>query len=75
MGAHQDVDGVDLKDSQAVEHPHEPGRRRASATPRAVEALGGEGDPPGFRRGQRYVAGTVYLGLGVATAVSGRGKS
>ena len=29
----------------------------------------------GFRRGQRYVAGTVYLGLGIATAVSGRGKS
>ncbi len=28
----------------------------------------------GFRRGQRYVAGTVYLGLGIATAVSGRGK-
>ena len=29
----------------------------------------------GFRRGQRYVAGTVYLSLGIATAVSGRGKS
>jgi threonine/homoserine/homoserine lactone efflux protein len=29
----------------------------------------------GFRRGQRYVAGTLYLGLGIATAVSGRGKS
>ena len=24
-----------------------------------------------FTRGQRYVAGTVYMGLGVATAVSG----
>jgi threonine/homoserine/homoserine lactone efflux protein len=32
-------------------------------------------DHAGFRRGQRYVAGTMYLGLGVATAVSGRGKS
>jgi threonine/homoserine/homoserine lactone efflux protein len=32
-------------------------------------------DHAGFRRGQRYVAGTVYLGLGVATAVSGRGRS
>jgi threonine/homoserine/homoserine lactone efflux protein len=29
----------------------------------------------GFRRGQRYVAGTLYLGLGIATAVSGRGKN
>lgn len=29
----------------------------------------------GFRRGQRYVAGTVYLGLGVATAVSGRARN
>lgn len=29
----------------------------------------------GFRRGQRYVAATVYLGLGVAAAVSGRAKS
>ena len=28
----------------------------------------------GFLRAQRYVAGTVYLGLGVATAVAGRGK-
>ncbi|HEY7512869.1 MAG TPA: LysE family translocator [Vicinamibacteria bacterium] len=27
----------------------------------------------GFRRGQRYVAGSVCLGLGIATAVSGRG--
>jgi threonine/homoserine/homoserine lactone efflux protein len=30
---------------------------------------------PAFRRGQRYVAATVYLGLGVATAVTGRAKS
>lgn len=28
----------------------------------------------GFLRTQRYVAGTVYLGLGVATAIAGRGK-
>jgi threonine/homoserine/homoserine lactone efflux protein len=32
-------------------------------------------DHAGFRRGQRYVAATAYVGLGVATAVSGRGKS
>jgi threonine/homoserine/homoserine lactone efflux protein len=25
----------------------------------------------GFARGQRYVAGSVYIGLGVATAFSG----
>jgi threonine/homoserine/homoserine lactone efflux protein len=31
-------------------------------------------DHAGFRRGQRYVAATAYVGLGVATAVSGRGK-
>ena len=29
---------------------------------------------PGFRRGQRYVSGGVYLMLGAATAVSGSGK-
>lgn len=28
----------------------------------------------GFRRGQRYVSGGVYLALGAATAVSGSGK-
>ena len=29
---------------------------------------------PGFRRGQRYVTGGVYLALGAATAISGSGK-
>ena len=29
---------------------------------------------PGFRRGQRYVTGGVYVALGLATAVSGGGK-
>jgi hypothetical protein len=28
----------------------------------------------GFRQGQRYVAGSVYLALGVASAASGSGK-
>jgi threonine/homoserine/homoserine lactone efflux protein len=41
----------------------------------AASASGFLRDHAGFRRGQRYVAGTMYLGLGVATAVSGRGKS
>ncbi len=30
---------------------------------------------PGIMRGQRYLAGLVYLGLGVATALSGSSKS
>lgn len=40
----------------------------------AAERLRGRVGSQGFQRAQRYVSGTVYLALGVATAASGSGK-
>ena len=45
VGAHQDVDRVDLKQADAIEHPAQVADIDAAARPRVNEALGRERDP------------------------------
>ncbi len=41
----------------------------------AADWLKRRNESPGFRRGQRYVSGGIYIALGAVTAVSGSGKN
>ena len=54
-------------------------RSRSSATARGCSSPGTASDRlrghRGFARAQRYVSGTVFVGLGVATALSGSHRS